>query len=97
LAVKLLARSRTLLNTFVRDKQGQVVVWQTPNFPLVGWFVCAAIMRLFDNSRLDNGLSFLSSTLLFTWAYLEIKEGASTFRRFLGIIVILATVLAKFR
>jgi len=42
------------------------------------------------------GFGFLASSFLFMWAYLELTQGASYFRRFLGLIVLLGIVCIGF-
>jgi hypothetical protein len=44
---------------------------------------------------INAGFANLSTAFLFTWAYLEITQGASYFRRVLGAVV-LAGVLMSF-
>jgi hypothetical protein len=53
------------------------------------------ISHLIPAGVMKAGFASLSAAFLFTWAYLEITEGASYFRRALGAVV-LASVLMSF-
>lgn len=75
-----------LLRLF-KDPGGNIVIWQSPNLPLIGWAVCKALSMTIDNRDISAGLAHIATLLLFTWAYLEIKDGASVFRKILGIVI----------
>lgn len=87
---------RRFAHTFIRDKNNKVVIWQFPNLPIIGWFVCTVLARFFRVGNLHAGLANLGSGLLFVWAYLEITQGASYFRRALGLVVAIAVVVRYF-
>jgi len=86
---------KQIVTKFIRDRNGKIVLWQIPNLPLIGWFVCLVISHLISAGVIRAGFASLSTAFLFTWAYLEIKEGASYLRRVLGAVV-LASVLMSF-
>ena len=79
-----------------KDSTGKTVIWQTPNFLLLGWFICRIIDLLLQQKPIANGFAQLSSTFLFSWAYLEITEGVNLFRKTLGAVVAIATVWSFF-
>lgn len=79
-------------NKLFLDKDGHVAVWQMPNLPLWGWLVFKVAAMLTGEGALQDGLTMFSTTLLFTWAYLEITSGTSLFRRLLGSVVIAGVV-----
>lgn len=81
---------------FFKDKERHVVIWQWPNMILWGWIVSKLLTMLNTSSQISDGLSALSTALLFTWAYLEITKGVSYFRRTLGAIIMLAIVIGFF-
>ena len=84
-------KNNNILN-FFKNKDGEWTIAQTPNFPIIAWFFLALTLQLFDGGSLKSGMQLLSSALLFTWAYLEITSGDSSFRRLLGGIVLLVLV-----
>lgn len=69
---------------FWRDGQGQVVVGQAPNLPLVLWVITAVGARVVAKGPWQAGLMRLAAAWLLVWAYLEFTQGTSPFRRCLG-------------
>ena len=82
---------------FVRDKEGRIAVWQTPNLPLVAWIVFKMLSMVVAQKNLQDGFSLISSAFLFTWAFLEMTEGDSYFRRVIGLVVFAALLVGFFR
>lgn len=83
---------RSLWSKTWKNRQGQVVIWQTPNLPLIAW-AGLTIGSLLVNGRPADILSWLGSAALIIWSLLEIFRGASYFRRALGLLVLfLATM-----
>jgi hypothetical protein len=76
--------------SFFKDHDGQLVIWQWPNIPLIGWAVFKVLSLITQAGTLKTWSAHLSTAFLFTWAYLEITGGASYFRRVLGTIVMAA-------
>lgn len=85
---------REALRRFVSDRHGRVVVAQRPNAPLIAWAVFALSARL-AHQRWEPLLDFLSGAALVTWAWLEIRQGDSPFRRVLGVLVLLALLAMR--
>lgn len=81
------SRPHTLLDRTFRDENGQIVLGQVPNIPIIGWLLFKVLSLVTDN-RLSDAFAQISTAFLFTWAYLEITQGANYFRRFLGVFVI---------
>jgi hypothetical protein len=90
-------KSKNLLDKLLKDKNGRIVVWQSPNIPLAGWFIFMVAAKLLHDGALKNGAQFLSTAFIFTWAFLEITKGDSYFRRLLGLVIFLMTILAHFK
>lgn len=78
---------------FLKDKEGHVVVAQWPNIPILGWLFFKVASLLTSDPSVETSISAISTAFIFTWAYLEITDGASYFRRTLGAAVMLATVI----
>ena len=78
------------------DKNGKVVIFQPPNLPLIGWLVCMIVALLLPIGFLKNGFMNLSGAFLFLWAYQEITQGASYFRRSLGVVALLIVLSGYF-
>lgn len=84
-----------LVKQFFTDKHGDVVLWQKPNPPIVGWLLLSILALLVTNEPLRTTISFFGSAFLFVWAYLELTSGASYFRRSLGALVIVLMVISR--
>lgn len=76
------------IDQFFKDEHGKWAVVQWPNILLWAWIGIVAVSLFWH----DSHLKILQSCVLFAWAYLEITEGDSYFRRILGAVV-MATVL----
>lgn len=84
-------------SNFFKDKQGRVVLAQTPNSPLIGWFIFTILNLLWskDQPTIHYLFELLSFGFIFTWAWLEITDGVNYFRRALGLIVLVIVVYLK--
>lgn len=82
---------------FCSDSNGRLVLAQSPNLPIVGWMGFTFASILTTNQQLKVGFRLIGTALLFTWAYLEVTEGGSNFRKLLGALVMLFTILSLLR
>jgi hypothetical protein len=82
---------------FFKDKNGQIVLWQWPNIPIIGWAVLKLLSLMVGRGMFNSGLGQLSMALLFVWAYLELIHGVNYFRRLLGLLVLVGVVASYFR
>jgi uncharacterized membrane protein len=73
---------------FCSDKDGQLVLAQKPNLPIIGWLVFKLASIPVSDQATKTGLETIATFFIFTWAYLEVVEGDSNFRRLLGVILI---------
>ena len=80
------------LRKLFEDKDGQIVVGQTPNLPLIVWLISTIIAAVFESTTLGNVANLMAFGSIFTWAWLEIFEGACPFRTILGVLVLIAIV-----
>jgi hypothetical protein len=84
---------------FFRDSQGNIVIIQPPNLPILVVTAAALLQLIFPSGKLHIGLELITFGTLYTWAWLEIFSGLSYFRRSLGVLVLvsmLAFTLSKF-
>lgn len=70
-----------------RDRDGRIVLMQVPNLPLIVWFVFLLVER-FTSGTIGAIASLVSFGALFTWAWMEIFDGVTPFRRLLGLGVL---------
>ncbi len=78
-----------MVKRYFKDSDGKIVIWQRPNIPLIGWLAFAVAAFFIKTAPWQNLFSYLSFGFLFTWAWLEITQGKSYFRRALGVVVLL--------
>ncbi len=86
----------TLFNKAFRDDNGNIVLAQKPNLPiLVG--LAAILLKLFlpTSGNLSLGLDAVAFGSLFTWAWLELFNGVNYFRQTLGLFVLLGIIASK--
>ncbi|HET9098170.1 MAG TPA: hypothetical protein VFN51_00980 [Candidatus Saccharimonadales bacterium] len=84
-----------LWDKFWRDDKGRIVIWQTPNLPLIGWAVFTIASLIFNSgSAASTILTWLAVVALLYWAYLEIFKGVNYFRRLLGVIVLILNIIS---
>lgn len=78
---------KTFLDHCLKNKQGQLAVWQRPNLPLIVWLVARGLHWLAAGAA-DRVVRTLGFGALFTWAWLELFQGVNYFRRGLGLVVL---------
>ena len=77
------------------DSQGNIVLAQTPNLPLIVWVISSLGQLIFTTEKVNAGLNLLTFGALFTWAWLELFDGVNYFRRLLGFLVLIVTIAAR--
>lgn len=77
---------------FWRDEEGRVVIWQRPNKWLIGWAAATFISLLFTGITADV-LAWVGSAALIIWSLLEVFKGVNYFRRGLGLLVLVYSIL----
>jgi hypothetical protein len=87
---------QTSLDRFFQDDQGNVVIAQPPNIPITVWAISSVLKLVANNGNLYSSLDAISFGSLFVWSLMEIFQGASAFRRTLGLVVLIATIVARF-
>ncbi|MCX5933950.1 MAG: hypothetical protein NTU99_04060 [Pseudanabaena sp. LacPavin_0818_WC45_MAG_42_6] len=85
----------TLLDKIFRDREGKVVLAQTPNLPLIVWIVASLLRLIFTTGKVSIGLEAIAFGSLFTWAWEELFQGVNYFRRVLGLLVLVGLIASK--
>ena len=85
----------TLFNRTFRDSQGNIVLAQMPNLPILVWLAATLLNLIPTTSDIHTGLDALAFGSLFTWAWLELFQGVNYFRRALGFIVLLGALASR--
>ncbi|MDQ5972268.1 MAG: hypothetical protein QG553_427 [Patescibacteria group bacterium] len=73
----------------------KTIVFQPPNLPLVVWFIAWLLTRILPYGQLNFAAALISFGALFTWAWLEIFDGANSFRRALGVMVMIFIIVNR--
>jgi len=81
------------ISDFFKDKTGNWAIIAFPNVLLTAWVVTMILTKFMYGSALHDSLSSLASAILFAWAYLELTEGTSYFRRVLGAIILAVVII----
>lgn len=84
-----------MTRNFFRNKDGKLVIWQFPNPPLLIGLAFGLIAKIAQAGMLHTGSQATSTAAFFTWSYLELRYGESTFRRVLGAFVF-AYIIASY-
>ena len=82
----------TLFDKFFCDDQGNIVIAQPPNPPIILWGVASLLKLVFTSGLTNVALDLIAFGSLFTWAWLELFQGVNYFRRSLGFIVLIGFV-----
>lgn len=85
-----------LWDMFWKDRHGNVVVYQHPNALLIVWAVLT-LASLFTYGTVSNVFWWISLLALAGWSLREIFVGVNYFRRGLGGVVLLMTIMAAFK
>ena len=83
---------KNLGSHFFKDKNGKIAVAQLPNPPLIA-FLVFRFLQMVASGTLQQMASVVAFGGLFTWARLELFQGANYFRRLLGIVVLVGIIL----
>jgi hypothetical protein len=92
---KLEEMENTVIDKIFRDSDGNIVIAQPPNLPLIIWGVASLLELIFTTGKVNIGLDALAFGSLFTWAWQELFEGVNYFRRALGFIVLIGVLSSK--
>ncbi|MDB5161474.1 MAG: hypothetical protein JWO96_854 [Candidatus Saccharibacteria bacterium] len=90
-----MSKPQAFIDRFLKDKNGQVAVWQTPNLPLIVWAAATLAAKIAVHGRAHQILDLIAFGALFAWAWLEVFQGASYFRRALGLIVLILSIYSR--
>lgn len=86
----------TLFARTFRDSNGNIVIAQKPNPPLLIWLVATLSKLFFATGSVNTVLDIIAFTSLLVWSLLEIFQGVNYFRKGLGLIVLVVLIAFKF-
>lgn len=76
----------TLFDRIFRDSEGNIVIAQMPNLPILLGSTATLLQFVLPSGNLQTALGLVGFGALFTWAWQELFEGVNYFRRSLGLI-----------
>lgn len=85
----------TLFDKTFRDSEGNIVIAQPPNLPILVGITATVLNFIIKNGNIHTGLDAIAFGSLFTWAWLELFEGVNYFRRALGLIVLIGLIASR--
>ena len=85
----------TLFDQVFRDSEGNIVIAQPPNLPLIVGISATLLEVILTTGKIHIGLDLIAFGSLFTWAWLELFQGVNYFRRALGLIVLVGLIVWK--
>ena len=85
----------TLFDKTFRDSDGNIVLAQMPNLPIILWGAASLLKLVFTTGEINTGLDVVAFGSLFTWAWEELFQGVNYFRRTLGLVVLIGIVASK--
>lgn len=68
---------------------------QKPNLPLIVALVAWLLTHILPYGQLNFAAALIYFGALFTWAWMEIFDGANDFRRALGLIVMAVIIINR--
>lgn len=81
----------SLIDKFIRDKDGQVVVFEKPNLPIIVWVVFTVIAKI-SSGTIERTAEHMAFGAILIWSCMEIFAGRSYFRRLLGLTILLVAI-----
>lgn len=85
---------KVLLHESIYNKDGQIVLLQLPNVPLLIFLVASVLTRVLPSGSTNDVFKSLAFGSIFTWACLEIFTGVNYFRRVLGLLVLGLSIMS---
>lgn len=88
-------QDQSFIEKCYKDSEGKVVVFQSPNVPIMGWLVFTLAARIFPTGTAHELSTILAFGSLFVWGWLELFYGVNYLRRLLGLLILVVSVLNK--
>lgn len=89
-------KHRSFIDKAIRNSDGRVTLWQTPNLPLVVW-VAARLLAWPLSGGLEHFVGLVGTAAILLWALLELLQGVNYFRRALGLVALAMTIMSLAR
>lgn len=90
------AKEPTLFDRIFRDSEGNIVIAQMPNLPILTGLTATILYFTLPSSNFQIGAGLVGFGALFTWAWQELFEGVNYFRRSLGLLGLVGLIALGF-
>ncbi len=87
--------NNTLFDKIFRDSNGEIVIAQMPNLPIIVWIAASLLKLIFPTGEINTWLELMAFLLLFTLAWVEIIERVKYFRSTLGLVVFIGLMASR--
>ncbi len=84
-----------LVERLFLTKNGEFVVGQAPNRPIIVWFSAFAVEHFAKRGPLKDAAGVIAFSSLLNWSLLELFTGVNLFRKILGFSVLVGMVASK--
>jgi hypothetical protein len=81
-------------NQIFQNSNGKTVLIQMPNLLILVWIGATLLQMVFTIGRLHMALNTIAFGALFAWAWQELFQGVNYFRKGLGLLVLVGTILS---
>lgn len=85
----------TLFDRIFRDREGNIVIAQMPNLPVLVGLGATFLQFVLPISKIQTVAELVAFGSLFTWAWQELFDGVNYFRRSLGLIALVGLIALK--
>ena len=82
----------TLFDRTFKDTEGNIVLAQPPNLPIIVWGIASLLQLVVTSGETHTGLDLIAFGSSFTWTWEETFQGVNYFRRALGWVVLIAAI-----
>jgi hypothetical protein len=84
--------NRDLWDKIWRDEHDDIVIWQWPNPWLIAWALLT-LVSLVTLGKVSDVFTWIATVSLIIWSLLELFIGANYFRRALGALVLVFSIM----
>lgn len=81
------------LKNIFETSDGEIVIAQKPNALIIIWLACWIGAQFVTNQQSSNYISNIGTVALVLWALSELFKGVNTFRKLLGLVVLLGIII----
>jgi hypothetical protein len=94
-SAELKVQETTLFDRIFRDSEGNIVIAQMPNLPILVGLAATLLQLVLPSGNLQTGFDLVGFGALFTWAWQELFDGVNYFRRALGLVALVAIITLR--